>query len=473
MKILISWTALHNDFINTGVNIEGPTYLFHKYYFNYDLHIILSTTDAETKAVFLENRLKTDFPDHNIQIQVLHINDISDLKELKTKVESLLMELKDHNIDIFFSPGSSIMQVSWYICHTTLNLNTRLLQLKRKEHSKQTDFPDLVEIQAVQSPVPHVAMLRQINLNRQDATKAFMTKTLESVYQKAEKVAHTDNVTVTIYGESGTGKELLARFIHEQSSRAAKPYKAINCSAFSDQLLESRLFGYKKGSFTGAYSSEKGIFEEANHGTVFLDEIGDISAYMQQVLLRVIQEKEISPINKPSRKVDVRIIAATNKNLVALCNEGKFRWDLYYRLSVVELELPPLAAYTGKERKQLIRYFLKKKQKELLKANQLRLSSKAESVLAEYHYPGNIREMENIIESLYVFNEGELTAEDLPKQLSCPLQKSSFDLKTIEQEHILKVFNHYKRNQRQTALALGISLNTLKTKLKQTGEYQN
>ena len=229
--------------------------------------------------------------------------------------------------------------------------------------------------------------------------------------------------------------------------------------------MESRLFGFKKGSFTGAYTSEKGIFEEANHGSIFLDEIGDISPYMQQVLLRVIQEKEISPLNKASKEVDVRIIAATNKNLVQLCNEGKFRWDLYYRLSVVELELPPLVAYTSKERKQLIQHFLKTKQKELNKKEPLKLNADAESALAEYYFPGNIREMENILESLYVFNNGVINIEDLPKRLSNPVQKSSFDLQTIEHEHILKVYKHFKENKRQTALALGISINTLKSKL--------
>ena len=461
MKILISWTALHNDFVSSEVNTEGPTYSFHKYHFNYDYHLILATPDAETKLHYLTNRLKTDFREHRIKTQIINLTDIADLKEVKAKAETLLMDLREHEIDIFFSPGSSIMQLSWYICHTSLGLKTRLLQLKRKQHSKQTDLPDLLEIQAEQSPIPHVAMLRQINLAEKTPAKALMTKTLKPVYEKAQKVAQTDNVTVIIYGESGTGKELLAKYIHEQSARANKIFKTVNCAAFSDQLLESRLFGYKKGSFTGAYTSEKGIFEEADHGTIFLDEIGDISHYMQQVLLRVIQEKEISPLNKPNQKIDVRIITATNKNLVELCKEGKFRWDLYYRLSVIELELPPLVAYTGKERKKLIRHFLKTKQKELLKPEQLILNTNAESILAEYYYPGNIREMENVIESLYVFCEHDINEGDLPKQLTKPFQKSSFNLQTIQQAHVLKVFGHFNGNKRQTALALGISQNTL------------
>jgi transcriptional regulator of acetoin/glycerol metabolism len=163
--------------------------------------------------------------------------------------------------------------------------------------------------------------------------------------------------------------------------------------------------------------------------------------------------------------VDVRIIAATNQNLVELCREGKFRWDLYYRLAVVELELPPLVAYTSSERKQFIAHFLKRKQSELRKPSILKLDKQAELSLAEYHYPGNLREMENIIESLYVFCDQEVKFSDLPKRLLNPLQESIYDLKTIEKLHIEKVFRHFKGNKRQTAMALGITINTLNTKL--------
>ena len=145
-------------------------------------------------------------------------------------------------------------------------------------------------------------------------------------------MAQTDDVTVLILGESGTGKENLAKYIHKNSIRKEKPYITVNCSAFNDQLLESRLFGYKKGAFTGADKDTIGLFEMADEGTIFLDEIGYISPYMQQSLLRVLQEKEIMPLCGKPKKVDVRIIAATNQNLVKLCEEKHFRWDLYYRL---------------------------------------------------------------------------------------------------------------------------------------------
>lgn len=469
MKTLISWIARQNDFIEGRVNIEGPTYTFHKHHYNYDRHILIATKDSETMHEFLCNQLRNNYSDRVIEGKIVAIKDISDLYEVKAVAERILVELAHDEIDIFFSPGSSIMQLSWYICNNSLKLNTRLVQLKRFQHSTNSDFPDLIEIQAEQSGIPHTAMLKQINLSRGSKKDAFKTETLEPVYRKAEKVAQTDNVTTIIYGESGTGKELLAKFIHKNSPRSGKAFKTINCSAFSDQLLESRLFGYKKGSFTGAISSEKGIFEEANNGTLFMDEIGDISPYMQQLLLRVLQEKEIQPINKPAKKVDVRIIAATNQNLVELCEAGNFRWDLYYRLSVVELELPVLANYSSKERKKFIHFFLGQKKIELRKLDLLKLNNEVEKLLAEYHYPGNIRELENIIESLYVFCDKVVEIQDLPRRISNPIKGSILDLKTVEKLHIIKVLNQFKGNKRQTALALGITQATLGNKLKLYG----
>jgi transcriptional regulator of acetoin/glycerol metabolism len=465
MKTLISWMATVNDFDNGKVKKTGLNYTFHQYHYQHDRHILLATEDTETQVHFLVNDLRRDFPFHVIEPRFVAISDLGDLRETKILTESVLLSIANDEIDIFFLPGTSMMQLAWYICHTSLGLKTRLLQILRPEHSKHPKIPDLLEIKAEQSSVPYTAVLKQYKLDQPRLSEAYITPTLLPVYNKADKVAQTDNVTCLIYGESGSGKELLARYIHMNSARAAKPYKTINCSAFSDTLLESRLFGFKIGSFTGAVSSETGIFEEANHGTLFMDEIGDISPYMQQLLLRVLQEKEIQPIGKPSKKVNVRIIAATNRNLPELCQQGKFRWDLYYRLAVVELELPPLVAYTTNERKQFIAHFLKQKQRELRKPKLLSMDAQAESKLATYHYPGNLREMENIIENLYVFCSGEIKTEDLPKQIACPVQESVFDLKTVEKLHIEKVYRHFKGNKRQTALALGISINTLNAKL--------
>jgi two-component system response regulator PilR (NtrC family) len=216
------------------------------------------------------------------------------------------------------------------------------------------------------------------------------------IYNLIRQVGRT-KTNVLISGESGTGKELVARAIHLQSSRTTKPFVTINCSAIPENLMESELFGHVKGAFTGAVASKKGLFEIAHEGTVFLDEIGDLSPFIQVKLLRVIQEREFMRVGDTQTiSVDVRIISATNKNLEQEVIQGKFREDLFYRLNVVHLNLPPL-----RERREdiplLAQYFLEKYSKELGK-NVRSISSYALDTLMKYNFPGNVRELENIIE---------------------------------------------------------------------------
>jgi transcriptional regulator with PAS, ATPase and Fis domain len=186
---------------------------------------------------------------------------------------------------------------------------------------------------------------------------------------------------------------------------------------------------------------------------------------MQQSLLRVLQEKEIMPLGGKAKKIDVRIIAATNQNLVKRCEEGLFRWDLYYRLSVVELDLPTLLQRGKGDLKQMIDFFLTQKKKQLRKPNKLTITKQALEVLLNYSYPGNIRELENIISRLYVFNEEKVTEDVLPKRLKQEATNQPMNWEFIEKEHIKKVLNHFKGNKRQTALAIGWTINTLNTKI--------
>jgi transcriptional regulator of acetoin/glycerol metabolism len=470
MRILISWTAFNNDFKDGNVDIDGPTFNFYKYHYNenhYDKHILLATKSAETKAEYLSNALLNSFSFANVVIQILEIDDISDLHEVKFNVEKILWEFKDAEIDIFFSPGSSIMQVSWYIAHTTLGLTTRLLQLLRKKHSQSPDYPDLVSINVEKSEFPITTILKSESLNYDSTVKDYLiTNSIKTIYENALKVAQTDNVTTLIYGNSGTGKEHLAKYIHNNSNRKNKPFIAVNCSAFSDSLLESRLFGYKKGAFTGAFTDYKGILLEANKGTVFLDEIADISPYMQQSLLRFLQEKEVIPINGTPKKVDVRIIAATNKDLIKLCEDGKFRWDLYYRLAVVELTLPDFNDRGIDDKAEMLDFFIKQKQIQLKKKNLLKLDKKSRASILNYHFPGNIREMENLIENLYVFNSETVTLNDLPVRMKINQEKSPLKMSEVERLHIIKVLKIFNGNLQKTAISMDVALNTLKNKIK-------
>jgi len=474
MKTLISWLAYNNDFTKDGkVETENsPNYNMHKHHWVFDRHVILSSSAKDDiRLERLENQLKLDFPNHEIQSVYMEINDVIDINEIKTKIETLLHEYEDDEITIFFSPGTSAMQVSWYLCHTTLNLKTRLVQMRPASKSK-THEHELLEIKTERSAVPVTSILKEkhiIERSKRSAEgfKYLITDSIKPVYSKAEKIAQTDSVTVLINGETGTGKEHLAKYIHDNSIRKNKPYRSVNCSALNDELLAAQLFGYKKGAFTGAYETTTGLFEEADGGTVFLDEIGDISPMLQQTLLRVLQEKEIQPLQMKPKKVNVRVIAATNKNLPLLCKEGRFRWDLYYRLAIAELELPDLQDRGVKEISQMIDFFLDLKMKELKKGIILKLKTSVKQFLLSYSWPGNIRELENLIETLYVYCDNEADMDSLPARFKEVPKGKSLRWEDAEKEHIEFVLKLKKGNQRQAWQALGYgSINTLRKKIK-------
>jgi DNA-binding NtrC family response regulator len=235
-------------------------------------------------------------------------------------------------------------------------------------------------------------------------------------YKLTAHAARTQT-TVLIEGESGTGKELIARAIHRYSARSRQPFIAINCSAIPETLLESELFGYTKGSFTGATADRAGLFESADGGTLFLDELGTTSASFQASLLRVLQEKEVRRVGSSvARKVDVRIIGATNLNLEELAGRGEFRSDLFYRLSVLCIPLPPLRERGGEEIALLVHHFLKKYASEA--GPRIRIGEDVIDLLARYPWPGNVRELENTIEhAVAVCNDGLITLNDLPRRI--------------------------------------------------------
>lgn len=296
---------------------------------------------------------------------------------------------------------------------------------------------------------------------------------MRKVFQLIRQVAST-NSNVIIYGKSGTGKELVAKAIHYNSSRKDKPFIAVNCSAIPESLLESELFGHEKGAFTGAVSSRKGLFEEANGGTIFLDEVGDMSLAMQAKLLRVIEDKEIRAVgsDKP-RKIDVRIIAATHKNLEKAVKEGTFREDLFYRLNVIPIYLPEL-----RERVEdiplLVEYFLKKYGEEAGRPN-IRISREALACMMKYSWPGNVRELENLIERLVVLSPAdEITVNDLPEHIRICKAESLVEeltlgekitLEELEKRYILKILRETGWHKSNAAKILGIDRRTLYRKI--------
>src|SRR5687768_2580839 len=240
---------------------------------------------------------------------------------------------------------------------------------------------------------------------------------MHSIFSVIERVADTPS-TVLITGESGTGKELVAKALHEQSSRKSNAFIKINCAAIPKTLMESELFGYEKGAFTGATSSKPGRFELADEGTLFLDEIGEIPVEMQVKLLRAIQESEFERVGGiKTIKVDVRLITATNRDLEQEIQHGNFREDLYYRLNVVPLQIPPLRRRIG-DVPLLVRHIMKKFN-ERLKKNVVGISDDAVAALEGHTWPGNIRELENVLERTILFSKGErISLQDLPEEIS-------------------------------------------------------
>ena len=259
MKILLSWIAFNNDFEQGKVNENGPTVSFHRHFYQYDQHWLLSTHSADDiRLTHLITHLRQSYPDRTIQLVYLSIRDVIDLSEIKPKIERLLVENSEHEMDIFISPGTPTMQVAWYLCHGSLGLKTRLLQTRAAKFTRSAK-PELVEVNYETSGVPLSVMVREKQLNTKPNHQILETETMKPVYQRAYRIAQADGINTLILGATGTGKEHLAKYIHTNSARHAAPFVSVNCSAFTDSLLESRLFGHKKGSFTGADADHQGF----------------------------------------------------------------------------------------------------------------------------------------------------------------------------------------------------------------------
>jgi transcriptional regulator with PAS, ATPase and Fis domain len=280
---------------------------------------------------------------------------------------------------------------------------------------------------------------------------------------------------VLIVGETGAGKEVLARYIHHNSTRSQGKFVAINCASLPETLLESELFGHKAGSFTGAVRDRIGLFEEANNGTIFLDEIGDISPAMQTRLLRVLQEHEVVRVgeNLP-RKITSRVISATHRDLAKEVAEGRFREDLYYRIRIIEIDVPPLRDRVD-DILPLARFFIGKLSKKL-KITGLRLDATCVEYLLSYPWPGNVRELENILERAAILaGDGVIRPEHLPFSMTqgsgaaerARMDPLSVTLSELELSHIREVLRLCGGNKAKAAKALGISAATMWRKLKE------
>ena len=302
---------------------------------------------------------------------------------------------------------------------------------------------------------------------------------MEKILNISQRVAPTDS-TVLIAGESGTGKELIARFIHTHSRRSSNPFIAVNCGAIPSELLETEMFGHEKGAFTGAVGARMGLFQLANGGTIFLDEIGEMSTALQVKLLRVLQEREIRPVGADRTiRTDVRVIAASNRDLASEVEKGRFREDLFYRLQVIPITVPPL-----RERRSdiplLVHHFLDKHNQQRL-SQPVRIADDAMVHLWEYDWPGNVRELENLVERMVILSDdGIIRVDSLPpnirsfisdKKIPRPtLTEEGIDLNQAVEEFeyrlIDEALRRTKGNKQAAARLLGLKRTTLVAKLR-------
>ena len=317
------------------------------------------------------------------------------------------------------------------------------------------------------------------------------SRAMKEIYNLIKQVAKSPSTTVLIQGESGTGKELVARAVHRLSSRRNGRFVDINCAALTESLLEAELFGYEKGSFTGAATTGKpGLFEVADKGTIFLDEIGEMGITLQAKLLRVLQERQFKRVGGiHDIKVDIRVVASTNRNLEKEVDAGNFRMDLYYRLKVLPIYIPPL-----RERKDdillLVKHFVHKYNNDF-KKNIHRIPLETEKILLEYHWPGNIREIKNVIERAVLIANGDILLPELVVPINMganaalpgenveiesggdnggvPDESSPRSLASIEKQHIQKVLNETSWRRTEAAKILGINRTTLYNKIKEYG----
>jgi len=320
---------------------------------------------------------------------------------------------------------------------------------------------------------------RQHRVEYQNSHLYGVSPQIQYVRELIEMISKTNKTSVLIQGESGTGKELAANAIHLNSKRSGRPLMKINCSAIPDSLLESELFGYEKGAFTDAKSTKKGLFELADGGTVFLDEIGEMKPFLQSKMLRVLENQTFMRVGGEREiKVDVRVIAATNRDLEGLVREGLFRKDLYYRLKVMVVEMPPL-----RERVEdilpLAKLFVDENNKEYNK-NVKGFSEEAKKLLTHYSWPGNVRELKNVIERAMILTDQEyITPKQLPFELrqgeaghgeKAPPEvfeaEEEASLEEMEKNHILGVLERLEWNKSKASKALGISRATLRAKIK-------
>ncbi len=492
MKILITWIGFNEDFIKTPsgslqISAKGFTSSLHKDIYEaykFEKHIILCTTDSsnqiskelEVRKYLLRQYLKDIYGTHNVEFADSGIDkgELQNFPIIESHLRNFLQRFDaTEELHVVAGTGPTSVSMAWCTLSLSMEDKLQLHVMQLPEYASEGNLSLLKEIK------PHINKLldnklREKNLNIDLPHNIYKDEIILKEYETAEAIAPAIDVNVLILGETGCGKDLLAERIVEISPLPRDKYKAINCASLSDDLLGSELFGHVKGAFTGANDHRKGLFEECNGGTLFLDEIGDISKFMQQSLLRAIENKQIKKIggNQIINNVRVRIIAATNNNLYGKCRSGKFRWDLYYRLCSMEIELESYRTRTKQQRNGAIKFYIQ--QAEIKWNRKIIITEEALEIIKSYSFPGNFREINNSINALFALGIKTITKEVLPKRFTYTEALIDESYESVLKKHCISLYQKYNYDLAASRKALGYKNSTqLKNKLIEWGVYKD
>lgn len=490
MKILITWLGFHEDYKKTGASFQFDPSRFTGTLqkeiveaYGFDKHLIICTEDRDgsiskeikAKKYSFTEYMNDFFPDRKYELLESGIDksDLQDFTVIQSSLRSILQSIDaSDELHVVAGTGPTAVGMAWCTLQLSMKNRFQLHVLQRPEYAPGGKVSSLKRIEPfVSQLLDDTLREHHVNLNLPD--DIYVDEIVKQEYNKALVYAQANDINILILGETGCGKDKIAEFIVKNSSLSKENYRAINCASLPDEVLYSELFGHVKGAFTGASENRKGLFEECNGGTLFLDEVGDISSYMQQSLLRAIENKEIKRLgtNEVLKNIRVRIIAATNNNLYEKCKEGKFRWDLYYRLSNPEIVLKPYRTRTLDERKAIMKHYFKILEKKWNR--KIKLSREAEHILETYSFPGNFREIFNTLNSLYPLQIEIIKAEDLPERFRYAETQMDERYETVLKKHCISIYEKYNYDLAKTKQALGYGNSTqLKNKLIDWGVYR-
>jgi transcriptional regulator with AAA-type ATPase domain len=493
-KVLLSWISLGMDFEDAFVSQpssrkrelnpnalfrpEGPSNCLHQQLWDgHEKHLILSLDSREEKqlASRLQRELQRLHPGHPVEIRFLEQRDEFDFNGFKIRMGKILREFDLYDqVDILFSNGTTPMRMAWVLLHLERLQQGHTHLYQGKSSSFTGGSADFLEIEVDISGIAlRLGEEIQLSTLAPPSEAHLILPSQQAAYQRARQIARVDlehfpSLCTLISGPHGVGKESLARAIHQQSVWSQGPFEVINCWGTDDEKLYAQLFGAIRSHGPESPSRQVGWLEKVSKGTIFLDQVEKLSPAIQTSLLAAIDQQQIRPLGAENpQPLSVRIIAACEEPLQQACQEGRFRWDLYERLSLTRLSLPALADFPVAEKKQLIDHFLDK-QAPLFKRRPLKLHALAQNQLLNHPFPGNIRELKKLITSLYVFVEHEqVFLEDL-LSLMDGLSNSAppLSLKEVEKQHIQKVMAMFGGKKAPAAQALGMDSKTLSRRLK-------